>query len=105
MIPYFVLPANWNEVTGSNCGLGDVAKITYKKSSVYAIYADAGGNKYVGEASVRANQALGCDPWKNGKIRIGIPYGVIFEIILGSADLKRTRTFDEILAYGDSLGF
>ncbi|WP_083676657.1 glycoside hydrolase family 75 protein [Pseudomonas sp. ATCC PTA-122608] len=103
VIPYFVLPGNWKEVTGIPCYLGDIARLTYKTYTVYAIYADVGGVKRIGEASVCANQALGCDPWINGKVRVGIPYGVYYDIIPGSANLADTRTFDEIQAYGSSL--
>ena len=30
IIPYYVLPGNWQNVTGVNCKLGDIAKLTYK---------------------------------------------------------------------------
>jgi len=70
-IPYFVLPGNWEEITEIHCELGDMAKLTYKNYSVFAIYTDVGGRKRIGESSVRANQALGCDPWINGQVRVG----------------------------------
>ena len=38
-IPYFVLPGNWKAVTGIPCKLGDVARLTYKQRSIYAIFA------------------------------------------------------------------
>lgn len=103
-IPYFVLPMNWREVTGIKCKLGDVAKLTYKGKSVFAIYADTGPNSIIGEASVAAVVALGINPWNaEGQIVRGIDHGVSYEIIPGSADLSITRTFETIQSYGMSL--
>lgn len=102
-IPYFVLPGNWKSVTGIKCGLGDIAKLSFNGVSVFAIYADVGGEDSIGEASVRAIVELGGDPWRNDKIKVGLGYGVTFEIVPGSANLESTRTFEEIQQYGSEL--
>jgi hypothetical protein len=102
-IPYFVLPGNWKEVTGIKCNLGDIAKLSVDGASVFAIYADVGGDDSIGEASVRAIVELGGDPWRNHKIKVGLGYGVTYEIIPDSADLEATRSFDEIQQYGSVL--
>lgn len=102
-IPYFVLPGNWKKITGVSCGLGDIAKISVEGFSIYAIYADVGGNTSIGEASVRAIEALGGNPWRDHMIKVGLPYGVTYEIIPSSANMEMTRTFDEIQEYGSSL--
>jgi hypothetical protein len=102
-IPYFVLPGNWKKVTGIACRLGDIAKLSVGGVSVFAIFADVGGDDSIGEASVRAIVALGGDPWRNHKIKAGLLYGVTYEIIPGSAKLESTRTFDEIQQYGSGL--
>lgn len=102
-IPYFVLPGNWRKVIGIACRLGDIAKLSTGGISIYAIYADVGGDDSIGEASVRATMALGGDPWRNNKIKAGLSYGVTYEIIPGSAKLEVTRNFYEIQQYGSTL--
>lgn len=102
-IPYFVLPGNWKKVTGIQCNLGDIAKITFKSVSVYAIYADVGDEESIGEASVRAIEELGGNPWSDHMVVRGLHYGVTFEIVPGSANLEITRTFSEIQQYGNTL--
>ena len=39
IIPYYVLPGNWKEVTNVSSKLGDIAKISYNNKTFYAIYA------------------------------------------------------------------
>lgn len=104
-VPYFVLPKNWKEVTGVTCKLGDIAKISYKGNSIFAIYADAGPTTSIGEASISAVEALNFNPWNKSKTKIikGIPYGVTYEIIAGSKNLLLSRTFEEIQHYGKIL--
>lgn len=104
-VPYFVLPKNWKKVTGATCKLGDIAKISYKGNSVFAIYADAGPTTSIGEASISAVEALNFNPWNKSKTKIikGIPYGVTYEIITGSKNLLLSRTFEEIQHYGKIL--
>lgn len=105
-IPFFVLPMNWVKTTGdTKSHLGDMAKITYKDKMVYAIYADAGPNALIGEASVCAIEKLGFNPWNAAKTKVvrGIPYGVTYEVISGSANLSRTIDFNSIQAYGKEL--
>ncbi|CCI20451.1 hypothetical protein MICAF_7340001 [Microcystis aeruginosa PCC 9807] len=104
-IPYYVLPGNWQEVTGVNCKLGDIAKITYKNKEIYAIYADNGPDEIIGEASIAAVEALDHHPWNDSHTKIisGIPYGVNYEIIPGSSNLDRTIDRDTIQAYGQEL--
>jgi N-acetylmuramoyl-L-alanine amidase len=105
-IPFFVLPMNWVKTTGdTKSHLGDMAKITYKDKTIYAIYADQGPNALIGEASVCAVEKLGFNPWNADKTKVvrGIPVGVAYEVISGSANLARTIDFDSIQAYGKEL--
>ncbi|HGN0599481.1 TPA: glycoside hydrolase family 75 protein [Pseudomonas aeruginosa] len=101
-IPYFVLPKNWEKITGISCKLGDLAKISYQGKFIFAIYADVGPEESIGEASISAVEALDFNPWNkdNTKIISGIPYGVSYEIAPGSRNLLFTRTFEEIQHYG-----
>jgi hypothetical protein len=104
-IPYYVLPLNWQEVTGVNCKLGDIAKLTYKDKSIYAIYADKGPKNIIGEASIIAIELLGGDPWNSSHTKIisGIPHGVTYEIIPNSANLNITTSHATIQSYGKEL--
>ncbi|MFN9624491.1 MAG: hypothetical protein ACK587_16920 [Cyanobacteriota bacterium] len=107
-IPYFVLPENWDTATGIPIGLGDLAKVTYKEQSLYAILADYGPKDKIGELSIAAIEALGGSPWNADKTKIisGLPHGVSYEIIPQSANLNSTINFETIqvaglLAFGD----
>lgn len=104
-IPFFVLPLNWTDVTGVRCGLGDMAKLSYKEKIVYAIFADEGPRSIIGEASICAIEKLGGNPWNAAKTRIvsGLPFGVTYEIIPGSKNLARTVSFESIQEYGKEL--
>lgn len=105
VIPYFVLPSNWADVTGIRCGLGDVAKISYQGKTVYAVYADVGPDDLIGELSIAAVEALGHNPWNRERtsIETGISHGVRYEIIPGSASLAQTVTFETVQAYGKAM--
>ncbi|AEF46206.1 hypothetical protein SerAS12_3089 [Serratia sp. AS12] len=105
VIPYYVIPGNWRKVSGIDVKMGDLAKLSYNDRSVYAICADVGGEKYIGEASIAAIEALGGNPWGKGKKKIisGLDYGVTYEIVAGSASLSTTLNFETIQAYGREL--
>jgi hypothetical protein len=106
IIPYFVLPLNWVKVTGDvKSHLGDMAKISYKDKYIYAIFADFGPNHLIGEASICAIEHLGFNPWNKTKTKVtsGIPHGVTYDILSGSANLARTYDFESIQLYGKEL--
>jgi hypothetical protein len=105
VVPFFVLPLNWSEVTGIPAKLGDMAKLTFGQYTVYAIYADQGPRQLIGEASICAIEALGGNPWDNDKKRIvrGIPHGVTYDVRPSSANLARTVDFKSIQEYGQEL--
>jgi Fungal chitosanase of glycosyl hydrolase group 75 len=104
-IPYYVLPLNWEALTGITCTLGDIAKLTYKNKSIYAIYADNGSTNIIGEASIVAIESLGGDPWNSEHKQIisGIPFGVTYEVIPQSSNLGRTVSYESIQSYGKEL--
>jgi hypothetical protein len=102
LIPYFVLPGNWEETTGVQVNLGDLAKLAYKGKSIYAILADIGPNDKIGEMSIAAVEALGGSPWNADKTKIisGLPHGVSYEIIPKSLSLDSTINFETIQVAG-----
>lgn len=103
-IPYFVLPANWFNITNVTCRLGDIARLTYQDKVVYAIFADVGPETIIGEASIAAVESLGHNPWdsQHATIISGIPHGVRYEIIPQSSDLSQTTNYETIQAYGNT---
>lgn len=105
IIPYYVLPGDWEDVTNESCKFGDIAKISYKNKTVYAIYADVGPDSIIGEASIATVEALGHNPWNNQHTAIvsGISHGVTYEIIPQSSNLAQTVNFETIQAYGKTV--
>lgn len=104
-IPYCVLPLNFKSVTGLTVKAGDIAQLNYNGRRVYAIFADEGPEKLIGEMSIKAVEALGGDPWDDAHKRIvsGIAFGVEYLIRLGSTNLNRCVNFNSIQAYGREL--
>jgi hypothetical protein len=102
IIPYFVLPNNWNTVTGIQVNLGDFAKASYQGKVVYCILADIGPDDKIGELSIAAVEALGGFPWNADRTKIisGLGHGVSYEIIPGSAILESAISFESIQVAG-----
>jgi len=82
--------------------LGDLAKVSYKGTIVYAILAENGPIDVIGELSIAAVEALGQSPCNIDKTRIesGISHGGSYEIIPDSLDLSSTINFETIQAAG-----
>ena len=92
-IPYIVLPRNLAELhpVGARVAKGDLAAVTLTAQPsrpVFAIYADVGpawgpGHE-PGEGSVALAQALGHDPYVDGRVKRGIASGVFYVLFPGS---------------------
>jgi hypothetical protein len=105
-IPYFVLPGNFKAVTNISCKLGDVALVRYKDREVFAIYADSGPNKLLGEGSIKLIESLGGNPWNEARTRIisGIGFGVEYLVFPRSSETYGIpTTFDEIQTVGRNI--
>lgn len=104
-IPYFVLPMNWEQITGIKVSLGDIARISMTNKTIFAVYADAGPKTIIGEVSIAACEALGFNPWNADKTKIvrGIPHGVTYEIIPASKNPEVCKTFYDIQKYGSQV--
>lgn len=92
-IPYIVLPRNLAELhpAGARVERGDLAAVTLAGQParpVFAIYADVGPAwgpfHEPGEGSVALAQALGHEPYVDGRVKRGIPSGVFFVVFPGS---------------------
>jgi len=82
---YFVLPSNIKSRLGSTrLGLGDIAAVVYNGRLEFAVYADNGPTSKIGEGSVKLVQALGFNPFRNGRICCGITSGVVWIVFPGS---------------------
>ncbi|BAY09338.1 glycoside hydrolase family 75 protein [Calothrix sp. NIES-2098] len=106
-IPYFVLPANFNSVCGLPYELrellGDLALIRWQNREIFAIFADVGSRKRIGEGSIKTIEALGGNPWNSDKSRIikGLPFGVEYLVFPKStANIPLPATFDSIQQIG-----
>lgn len=96
-IPYIVLPKNLKELhpSGAKVKKGDLAAVTLAKNPekvVFAIYADVGPawgpNHEPGEGSIALAQALGHDPYVNGRVKRGMAGGVFYVVFPGSGSGK-----------------
>lgn len=92
-IPYIVLPRNLAELhpAGARVAKGDLAAVTLigqPSRLVFAIYADVGPawdpQHEPGEGSVALAQALGHDPYVDGRVKRSIPSGVFYVVFPGS---------------------
>jgi len=82
---YFVLPSNIRSRLGNTrLALGDIAAVVYNGRMEFAIYADNGPTSKIGEGSVKLVQALGFNPYRNGRICCGISSGVVVVVFPGS---------------------
>ena len=95
-IPYFVLPGHFPH----GVGMGDLAYIEYLGRSVFAICADVGPSRKIGEASVAVHRALGFDNVRNGHIvDVGIDSGV-YTVLFPNSKIDTPCSFQAIQAFG-----
>ncbi len=100
--PYFVLPGSWGKDNGIK--LGDVAAVIYKDKIEFAVFADTGPAKKIGEGSIALHRALGFERVRqDGRIiDAGIPANVITIIFPGSGN-GTPQTPEAIRAIGRKL--
>lgn len=85
LTPFFVLPKWFGDAHGVK--LGDYAAIVWRSKLIFAILADYGPSKKLGEASLRVHEALGNDNFVNGDyLNSGIDAGVQTLVFPGSGD-------------------
>jgi hypothetical protein len=85
-VPYVVLPGGFYAQYG--IGKGDVGVLIHGDKLVYVLFADVGPKTKIGEASIKAVELLGHNPWDAAyqKIVSGIDKDVITIIFPGSAN-------------------
>jgi hypothetical protein len=84
-VPFFVLPGGFYQEYGIK--LGDLGVLLYKDKIVYGMFADVGPKKKIGEASVKAVEMLGHNPWNKTHTQIvsGIDKDVVLLVFPGTA--------------------
>lgn len=84
-VPFFVLPGGFYQEYG--IALGDLGVLIYKDKVVYGFFADVGPKKKIGEASVKAVELLGHNPWNKAHTTIvsGIDKDVVLLVFPGTA--------------------
>ena len=92
-VPFFVLPGLSFDgasvkVGGIKVELGDIAAMLYKDKLEFAVFADTGPKKKIGEGSIALHRSLGFERIKsNGHIKdVGIDNDVVTIIFPGSGD-------------------
>lgn len=106
-IPYVVLGKNLKDIIDTkDLRRGDLAAVCLSSDPdniVFAIYAETGPawvpGHVPGEGSVALAQALGHDPYVNGRVKRGMSSGVFYVVFPGSGE-RRPLSNDEIQARG-----
>ena len=105
-IPYYVLPLNFTSVSNVVCKLGDLGLIRFNEIEVFAIFADEGPRRLIGEGSIKLVESLGENPWNRNKTKIisGIEFGVEYLIFPRSSEtVGIPTTFAEIQTIGQDV--
>jgi hypothetical protein len=103
-VPYLVLPGKFYQQFGVE--LGDIAAVIYKNCVEFAIFADIGPSKKLGEGSIALHRALGHEPIRNGRYHDeGIDGAVITIVFPGSGNgtpqtPKKVRNIGKALFIG-----
>ena len=98
-IPFFVLPGGFGGQLGIQ--LGDIAAVLHNGHLEFAVFADTGPRRKIGEGSIALHRALGFERVRaNGRIRdIGIDRDVLTIVFPGSGN-GEPQTPDAIRALG-----
>src|SRR6266849_5645288 len=100
-IPYFVMPRAFAEQFG--IVLGDIAAVIFKDKIEFAVLADHGPSKKLGEGSIALHRSLGHEVIRGGTFHDeAIDQDVITVVFPGSGD-GTPRTPDEIRRIGGGL--
>src|SRR6266851_2129765 len=100
-IPYFVMPRTFAEQFG--IVLGDIAAVIFKDKIEFAVFADHGPSKKLGEGSITLHRSLGHEVMRGRTFHDeAIDKDVISIVFPGSGD-GTPRTPDEIRRIGGGL--
>jgi Fungal chitosanase of glycosyl hydrolase group 75 len=99
-VPYFVLPQPSSWFKSRGCALGDYAAVIFKDLLAFAVFADLGPTKKIGEGSIELLRRLGQERIKpNGKVRnAGMGPRVITIVFPGSGRATHRKNEATLLA-------
>jgi hypothetical protein len=101
-VPFFVLPGG-GFASEFGIKLGDVAAVIFKDKIEFAVFADTGPKKKLGEGSIALHRSLGHETIRNGKFHDeAIDADVITIVFPGSGD-GTPQTPERIREIGKSL--
>jgi hypothetical protein len=100
-IAYFVLPSGFYQRFGIH--LGDVAAVIYKNNVEFAIFADVGPRRKLGEGSIALHRALGHEPIRNGRYHDEAIKGNVITIVFPGSGNDTPQTPDRIRDIGRAL--
>jgi len=99
-VPFFVLPGSFGEELGFS--LGDVAAVIFEDKIEFAVFADHGPSKKLGEGSIALHRSLGHETIRGGKLHDeAIDANVLTIVFPGSGD-GTPQTPEKIRAIGAS---
>jgi len=97
-VPFFVLPGGFEKQFGIR--LGDVAAVIFKEKIEFAVFADHGPKRKLGEGSIALHRSLGHETIRGGKLHDeAIDRDVITIVFPGSGN-QTPQTPDEIRRIG-----
>src|SRR5262245_51326171 len=99
-VPYFVLPQPSSWFKSRGCALGDYAAVIFKDRLAFAVFADLGPTKKIGEGSIELLRRLGEERIRaNGRIKnAGMGPRVITIVFPGSGRAAHRKNEDTLLA-------
>jgi hypothetical protein len=99
-VPYFVLPLPSSWFKNRGCVLGDYAAVISENALAFAVFADLGPNKKIGEGSIELLRQLGEERIKtNGKVKnAGMGPRVITIVFPGSGRASHRKDQATLLA-------
>jgi hypothetical protein len=90
-VPFFVLPGGFETQFGIK--LGDIAAVIFKDKVEFAVFADHGPRKKLGEGSIALHRSLGHETIRGGKLHDeAIDAEVITIVFPGSGDIHTPQT-------------
>lgn len=100
-VPFFVLPGGFEQQFGIR--LGDVAAVIFRDKVEFAVFADRGPRRKLGEGSIALHRSLGHETIRNGRLHDeAIDEDVITIVFPGSGD-GTPQTPDQIRRIGKTL--
>jgi hypothetical protein len=100
-VPYFVLPEKFYHQFG--VALGDIAAVIYKDTVEFAIFADIGPSKKLGEGSIALHRGLGHEPIRNGRYHDEGIDGRVITIVFPGSGNGTPQTPDQVRNIGKAL--